>query len=453
MLGSAVIYFAHLVGQESRMSERCQRATYHVAPPQGSERHIFLGALLQWALRAVLIVFVTITLLFEPPNSNKSICAFILAAYVLIVACWSVWTLRPTVRAVIHTKKLVTLLVLGADVAIVSILSVLTGITSPESWTSDVLRNGLFLIPLVAAAQLNPDISAAMAIPTVSALVAVSWINKSANQEPWTSILLSATVLAALAAGSVALSRIQRSRVDMIRDLARQRTQLLDELLGLEKRERETLSERLHDGALQYVLAARQDLEEVRSGSIVAVDRVESSLAETSHLLRDVVRELHPEVLARAGLKSAITQLTDSIITRTDLAVDLESRTWPDALRTGADHVLYGAAREILANAIKHAHAHNVYIELRRKPGLAFLRIADDGVGISPASLSRSVESGHIGLASIRAKVLACGGHFDVRANFPGTQVTISIPLRQPADGAEFGPNVITLAGASQLTR
>ena len=78
-------------------------------------------------------------------------------------------------------------------VAIVSILSVLTGITSPESWTSDVLRNGLFLIPLVAAAQLNPDISAAMAIPTVSALVAVSWITKSANQEPWTSILLSAT--------------------------------------------------------------------------------------------------------------------------------------------------------------------------------------------------------------------------------------------------------------------
>ena len=240
-----------------------------------------------------------------------------------------------------HTKKLVTLLVLGADVAIVSILSVLTGITSPESWTSDVLRNGLFLIPLVAAAQLNPDISPAMAIPTVSALVAVSWITKSANQEPWTSILLSATVLAALAAGSVALSRIQRSRVDMIRDLARQRTQLLDELLGLEKRERETLSERLHDGALQYVLAARQIW---RKCGLAQLSHGPSGIiaCKTSHLLRDVVRELHPEVLARAGLKSAITQLTDSIITRTELAVDLESRTWPDSLRTSTDHVLYG---------------------------------------------------------------------------------------------------------------
>ena len=293
------------------MSGPRQRVSDYLAPPQDSERYLFFGTLLQWAIRAILIVFVIITLLLHPPTSNRWICVFILAAYVVIVGCWSTWALRPAARAVIHTKKLIIFLVLGADVAVVSILSVLTGITSPESWTSNALRNGLFLIPLIAAAELNPEISGAMAIPTVPAFVAVSLITKSANEEPWTFILLGATVLAILAAGSIALSRIQRSRVDMIGDLARQRTQLLAELLGLEKRERQALSERLHDGALQYVLTARQDLEEVRSGSIVALGRVESSLAETSHLLRDVLRELHPEVLARAGLKSAITQLTN----------------------------------------------------------------------------------------------------------------------------------------------
>jgi len=421
------------------MSGLRQRVSDYLAPPQDSERYLFFGTLLQWAIRAILIVFVIITLLLHPPNSNRWICVFILTAYVVIVGCWSTWALRPAARAIIHTKKLIIFLMLSADVAVVSILSVLTGITSPESWTSNALRNGLFLIPLIAAAELNPKISGAMAIPTVLAFVAVSLITKSANEEPWTFILLGATVLAILAAGSIALSRIQRSRVDMIGDLARQRTQLLEELLGLEKRERQALSERLHDGALQYVLAARQDLEEVRSGSIVAVGRVESSLTETSHLLRDVLRELHPEVLARAGLKSAIIQLTNSMITRTELAVDIDSQTWPDSLRTSADHVLYSAAREFLTNTIKHAHAHNVCIELGCKPGLAFVRVADDGVGISPASVSRSTESGHIGLASIRAKVLASSGHFDVRANFPGTEVTISIPLRQPAGGAELG--------------
>ena len=92
--------------------------------------------------------------------------------------------------------------------------------------------------------------------------------------------------------------------------------QLLQELLGLEKRERQTISERLHDGALQYVLVARQDMEDVRDGSIVAADRVESALAECSLLLRDVVRELHPDVLARLGLKSAIAALTEEYLKR-----------------------------------------------------------------------------------------------------------------------------------------
>ena len=78
------------------------------------------------------------------------------------------------------------------------------------------LRFAFFLIPLIAAAQLSPRISGAIAIPTVLAFVATSWITKSSNNEPWTSILLSTTVLSGLAAGSVALSRIQRSKVETI---------------------------------------------------------------------------------------------------------------------------------------------------------------------------------------------------------------------------------------------
>jgi two-component system NarL family sensor kinase len=206
------------------------------------------------------------------------------------------------------------------------------------------LRNGLFLIPLIAAAQLSPRISGMIAIPTVVAFVATSWITKSSNDEPWASILLSTTVLAGLAAGSVALSRIQRSKVETIEQLAGQRTQLLEQLLGLEN-ERQALAERVHDGALQYVLVARQDLDDVRGGSAEAVVRVESALGEASQLLRDVARELHPEVLARLGLKSALAHLAASVGTRSDLAVEVDSQTWPDDERSDADHVLYSGAR------------------------------------------------------------------------------------------------------------
>ena len=69
------------------MSGPRQRVSDYLAPPQDSERYLFFGTLLQWAIRAILIVFVIITLLLHPPTSNRWICVFILAAYVVIVGC------------------------------------------------------------------------------------------------------------------------------------------------------------------------------------------------------------------------------------------------------------------------------------------------------------------------------------------------------------------------------
>ena len=208
--------------------------------------------------------------------------------------------------------------------------------------------------------------------------------------------------------------------------------------------------ERLHDGALQYVLVARKDLEDVRDGSTVAVDRVQLALVECSQLLRDVVRELHPDVLARLGLKAALTALTDSLTSRTELTIELDARRWPDGLRTDADYVLYSAARETMTNVIKHAQAHHIWIDLDRDDGLAVLRVSDDGVGISEAAMAQKAQEGHIGLSSIRAKALASEGQFDVRSTSPGTEITISVPLRALSADTETGADGSALVGASQ---
>jgi len=403
-----------------------------------------------FALRMVLIVFAGVTLTCEPPSKTLPICVAVLALYAVLVGFWGTWALRTAARTVVLTRTLMTISVLAADVAIVSVLSVRTGLTSPDDWTSNVMRVGFFLIPLIAAAQLDPVISGALAIPTLSAFIARCWITQASNNEPWASILLSSTVLAGLAGGSVALSVIERFKVQTIAELARQRTQLLRNLLGVEKHERQAISERLHDGAPQYVLVARKDLEDVRDGSTVAVDRVQLALVECSQLLRDVVRELHPDVLARLGLKAALTALTDSLTSRTELTIELDARRWPDGLRTDADYVLYSAARETMTNVIKHAQAHHIWIDLGRDDGLAVLRVSDDGVGISEAAMAQKAQEGHIGLSSIRAKALASEGQFDVRSTSPGTEITISVPLRALSADTETGADGSALVGASQ---
>jgi two-component system, NarL family, sensor kinase len=398
-------------------------------PEVAQDRPLYLGTLVQFALRVVMIVFVTVTLLLVPPSHHIWICVAVLAAYIAIVGCWSTWALRSGWRAMATSRTRIMLLMLAADVVALCVLSILTGITSPEVWTSDLMADALFLIPLIAAAQLDPVISAVMAVPTVGAFFVTCAVTKTINEEPWASILLNTFVLAALFAASVAVSLIQRDRVGVIADLAAQRNQLLQNMLELEKRERQAISERLHDGALQYVLVARQDIDYVRDGSVEAVDRVDEALVECSGLLRDVVRELHPEVLARSGLKAALETLAAGLSARSSLFVEVDARTWPDGVRTEADHVLYGAAREALTNVIKHARASNVWVELEQGDGLATLRIADDGVGISQEKVAKSLEDGHIGMASTRTKVLAADGEFAVRATSPGTEVTVTVPL------------------------
>ncbi|MDR3664056.1 MAG: ATP-binding protein [Mycobacterium sp.] len=393
------------------------------------------GLLLQFALRALLAVFIASGLLLQPPNANLQLHWGVFAGYVAMVAIWGLWAQRSADHSDRRTQRSVALLMLCADLTVVAVISVDTGFSSPETWTSDVLQHGLFLIPLIAAAQLDPAVSAAIAIPTILTFFVVNWVDREANgHEPWGSILLRTAVVFGLAAGSVALSWIQQSKTRTISGLAQERTRLLEEVISLEKRERQSLSERLHDGALQYVLVARHDMEDVRVGSVEGMDRVDFALAESSRLLRDVVRELHPEVLARSGLKAAIAALADGIAARTNIAVHLNADDWPDGLRTGADHLLYSAAREFSTNAIKHAHADNLRFTLAHHGGRAELRIADDGVGIPPDRLAQSVEDGHIGFASICTKVLATGGEFTVSGS-PGTVVSISVPTMSIYDG------------------
>jgi two-component system NarL family sensor kinase len=405
------------------MSERDESAFVPTA-----DVSLLRGLLLQFALRVLLAAFIGAGLLLQPPNANVWLHWGIFAGYVAIVSVWALWAQRSADQSDRRTQRVVALLLLCADLTVVAVISVDTGLSSPETWTSDVLQHGLFLIPLIAAAQLDPAVSTMIAIPTVLTFFVVNWVDREANgHEPWGSILLRTAVLVGLAAGSVALSWIQQSKTRTITDLAHERTRLLQEVISLEKRERQSLSERLHDGALQYVLVARHDMEDVRDGSTDGMDRVDFALTECSRLLRDVVRELHPEVLARSGLKAAITSLADGIAARTELAVDLDATGWPADLRTDADHLLYSAAREFSTNAIKHARAENLRFILWHSGSRAELHIADDGVGIPPDRLARSVEDGHIGFASICTKVLAAGGEFTVTGS-PGTAISISVP-------------------------
>jgi two-component system, NarL family, sensor kinase len=422
-------------------------------PPVGPEvmavavEHARRGVRLQVVLRLVLVAFTALTVATVPPEHDIGTCAALVGAY----AVWSLGVLVWTMRAGTASVDLAWL-ALFVDLVVLGVLTLLTGVTTPQSWTSDVLTTGFLLVPVLAATQLRPWVCAAVVTPTVLVYLLAGIATQDANAEPWASLLLRTSIVAGVAVGCVGLSRIQRSRVRTIGRLVQTRTDLLAQLTGIEQRERRVLSEHLHDGALQYVLAARQDLEDARlTGDPEAFARLEQALGESSRLLRSTVAELHPAVLARAGLPAALRDLARTAAARGGFTAEVSTEDWPDDLRTSADALLHRTAAELLANVAEHARARTADVTLTRADGTARLVVADDGVGLPDRPTQHALRRGHIGLASHTVRIEAAGGRLTTAPRVPtGTVVTVELPCipeEEPGRVAVTGTSVPSVGG------
>jgi two-component system, NarL family, sensor kinase len=385
--------------------------------------HAARGARLQAWLRVVVVAFVWACLLLEPPTDQVSWCYAIAVAYPVL------WALTmPFLGRSRTSGPDLSWLPLALDIAVLGVLAMLAGLSAEDSWTAYMIVNGFFILPVLAATQLSPRVGLALAVPTVGVYILSSVTTREANGEPWRSLLVRVAVLVAVCLGSVALSQIQRSRVMDIAALATDRAGLLVELAGVEEQERRRLSEALHDGALQFVLAARMDLEDVRDGDPEAVDRVDHALTQTAGLLRRTVSELHPAVLDQAGLVRAVEDLGAALRDR-GYMVEVRVEGMPVRPATDADRVVFGAVRELVANVVRHSGARSVVLDVRQDGGQLVAAVTDDGAGFDEESAARQLAAGHIGLASQRLRVEAAGGRLVAARSEPrGTRMTVTLP-------------------------
>lgn len=215
-------------------------------------------------------------------------------------------------------------------------------------------------------------------------------------------------------------------RADRITDLATSRQQLAARLADAEDLERRLLAESLHDGPVQSLLAARQDLEDSPHRDDVYVEHARSSVAATVDSLRQFVFALHPAVLDAAGLEAALRQLGEAEAERSDLDVNLDlSAHAPSA----HDRLLFSLAREFVTNVRRHAQATRLEVSLARIPGAVKLEVRDNGVGCSAYERSSALATGHVGLESCHARVEREGGNMSVLSGQGGTRVSVSLPL------------------------
>lgn len=180
----------------------------------------------------------------------------------------------------------------------------------------------------------------------------------------------------------------------------------------------------LHDGAQARLVAMGMDLGTVealmdkdpaRARELLVRTRESSAVALTE--LRDLVRGIHPPVLAERGLGDAVRALALRMPLAAEVDVELPGR--PDA---PVESAAYFAVSELLTNAVKHSGADRLWIDLHHTRRTLRLTVTDNGRG------GARIGAGS-GLSGVERRLGTFDGVLAVSSPAGGpTMVTLEIP-------------------------
>ncbi|WP_405661710.1 sensor histidine kinase [Streptomyces sp. NBC_01166] len=180
----------------------------------------------------------------------------------------------------------------------------------------------------------------------------------------------------------------------------------------------------LHDGAQARLVAMGMNLgtiealvekDPAEAKKLLAMARTSSAEALTE--LRDLVRGIHPPVLAERGLGDAVKALALRLPIASEVTVELGGRA-----EAPVESAAYFAVSEILTNAVKHSGADRLWVDMHHSEGMLRTSVTDNGKG------GATVGTGS-GLSGVERRLGTFDGVLAVSSPAGGpTMVTMEIP-------------------------
>jgi two-component system, NarL family, sensor kinase len=291
------------------------------------------------------------------------------------------------------------------------------------------LRFAYFVIPFLVAFVARPGRAVLWSLATLLSLglVAVGFAVLGPARAPGVTTAEIAE-LAFASLGAAAFSAVLVRLDDAVREHARRASALAAAIVRVEARERRTLADALHDGAVQQIAAASREVGSALRGDPARLEDARAALDLALDQLRGEIFDLYPHVLDHAGLDGAVAELARRAADRGGFDTRLEI----DPAATGIDDVTVMAVlRELLTNAAKHADADEVVVRVSNQSGTHLLvEVNDDGRGFQPPTPEQAVAERQFGLHSSGDRLRALGGSLDVlSAPGTGTRAIARIPI------------------------
>jgi signal transduction histidine kinase len=228
------------------------------------------------------------------------------------------------------------------------------------------------------------------------------------------------------------------SRTEEIRN-AYQR-ELLQSQLEIQNQTLQQVSQDLHDNIgqlLTVTLMRLNTLEEETAGT-----EAQLSVYQTRDLVKTIIgdvrmlgKTLDYDTVRRFGLLDSLALELERIqrVARIKTQLDVQGEIY--SLVEKAEIVLLRMAQEGLNNALKHARAKTLSVQIEYKTDSVILTIADDGKGfdVQEANNRKLSLNAGAGLSNLRRRAELLGGQFLITSQIgSGSRIEINLPRRQP---------------------
>jgi signal transduction histidine kinase len=194
----------------------------------------------------------------------------------------------------------------------------------------------------------------------------------------------------------------------------------------------------MHDGLTQAAIGTHQSLQAfaddhppANAGSSEKLGRALELARQTVREARHVIADLRPPTLDDFGLAAAL-RVKVQTLQADGWEIGYDETLGMERLPPDIETALYRIVQEALTNIRKHANIRRVYITLKRRDHTIYLQVRDEGCGFDwrEALERRTAPGEHIGLSSMKERVMLLGGECWVRSRVgAGTSIVAEVPL------------------------
>lgn len=206
-------------------------------------------------------------------------------------------------------------------------------------------------------------------------------------------------------------------------------------MLEGQESERRRFAQEIHDGIGPLLSALKLNIEYLQSQGqwpdpeqTARFDAVISMIDQVTQEIRGISHALMPAALVDFGLDAALQQLCNRVSMKGKTKVTFFSNQPGQRFDPNTELGLYRIGQELLNNALKHAAAKEINVQIIHHEKSIVLMVEDDGRGIDQQELNVKMKG--IGLQDIQARVKSLMGHFSLES-WPeeGVLATVEVPL------------------------